>query len=111
MAFIACFQSRGNAKGFETVGKFRCLFNKDYFMQHDKERDKPCVEHLFPERRIPMNALLGIAKITSNRKIRKWCFIKRGQQLQKQWAKEKTTTLMVAIESTDEDWFLGWELN
>ena len=38
-----------------------------------------------------MNALLGIAKITSNRKIRKWCFIKRGQQLQKQWAKEKVS--------------------
>lgn len=58
-----------------------------------------------------MNALLGIAKITHNRKIRKYCAIQRNKQLNKKWAKEKTTTLMVAIESTDEEWFLGWELN
>jgi len=61
-----------------------------------------------------MNALLGIAKVAKRHKRRnivEWCFIKRGQQLQKQWAKEKTTTVMVAVESTDEDWFLGWELN
>lgn len=56
-----------------------------------------------------MNALLGIAKITSNRKIKKWCAIKRYRQYEAKWAKEKQPLVMVAIESTDEEWFLGWE--
>jgi hypothetical protein len=53
-----------------------------------------------------MNPLLGIAKITSNRKIRKFCAIQRSKQLNKKWANEKTTTVMVAIESFDLDWEL-----
>jgi predicted protein tyrosine phosphatase len=60
-----------------------------------------------------MNALLGIAKVASRydrRNIVKWCAIKRNKQLNAQWAKEnKLPLVMVAIESTDEEWFLGWE--
>jgi hypothetical protein len=52
-----------------------------------------------------MNALLGIAKITHNRKIRIMCAVQRNKQLNKKWAKEKATTVMVAIESTDEAWY------
>jgi hypothetical protein len=51
-----------------------------------------------------MNPLLFIAKITSNEKVFKWCAIKRYRQYEAKWAKEKTTTVMVAIESTDEAW-------
>jgi hypothetical protein len=51
-----------------------------------------------------MNALLGIAKITSNRKIKKWCAIKRYRQYEAKWAKERPPLVMVAIESTDEAW-------
>lgn len=38
-----------------------------------------------------MNALLGIAKITNIRKIRKICAIQRNKQLNRKWEKEKIT--------------------
>lgn len=44
-----------------------------------------------------MNALLGIAKITNNRKIKKWCAIKRYRQYEAKWAKEKSHTANVTI--------------
>lgn len=51
-----------------------------------------------------MNALLFVASITSNQKVREWCAIKRYRQYEAKWAKEKQPLVMVAIESTDEAW-------
>jgi len=53
-----------------------------------------------------MNALLGIAKITSNRKIKKWCAIKRYRQWEAKWAKEKAAIPVAAVD----DFELSWEL-
>jgi len=40
-----------------------------------------------------MNALLGIAKITNNHKIKKWCAIKRYRQYEAKWEKEKASVI------------------
>ena len=61
-----------------------------------------------------MNPLLGIAHIAKRYGLHntvKSLAATRNRQYNRKWAKEKTTTVMVAIESTDEDWDLGWDLN
>lgn len=53
-----------------------------------------------------MNALLGIAKITNIRKIRKICAIQRNKQLNRKWAKEKSHTANVTLSNDFDE--IGW---